>query len=91
VHEGLAALDSPNWVEAEPNTTSRPSCFFTTGLLANLLGRAAGSEIAVLEIECRSCGDEHCRFLFGAPETLEAVYSRLRSGESIESSLAAHV
>ncbi|HSL71273.1 MAG TPA: 4-vinyl reductase [Longimicrobiales bacterium] len=91
VHDGLAALESPNWVEAEPNTTNRPSCFFTTGLLANLLGRSAGSEIAVLEIECRSRGDDRCRFLFGAPETLETVYTRLRSGESIESSVAAHV
>jgi hypothetical protein len=87
VHPGVGALDTTNWVEVLPEPTTRPSCFFTTGLLANLLGLAANAEIAVLEVECRSCGDARCRFLFGSPATLEALYDRLRTGESVDQSM----
>ena len=88
LHDGIASLDSTNWVEAEPGTTARPTCFFTTGLLANLLGQAAGADIAVLEVECRSRGDHQCRFVFGAPETIDALYGRIRSGASVADSVA---
>jgi predicted hydrocarbon binding protein len=91
VHDGVASLDSTNWVEAEPGTTSRPTCHFTTGLLANLLGQAAGADVAVLEVECRSQGDQQCRFVFGAPETIDAMYERIRTGASVSDSIAALV
>jgi predicted hydrocarbon binding protein len=91
VHPGVGALETTSWVEAEPDTTTRPSCFFTTGLLANLLGHAAQSELAVLEVECRSRGDARCRFLFGNPTTLEVLYGRLRAGDSIDQSIEALV
>jgi predicted hydrocarbon binding protein len=86
-HEGIGALSSTNWVEAEPDTSARPSCFFTTGLFANLLGQAAGTELAVLEVECRSRGVQRCNFVFGASETLDVLYARLRAGEPVESSI----
>ena len=72
-----------------PDSASRPSCFFTTGMLANLLGQAAGGDVAVLEAECRSRGDERCRFLFGSPAALDALYTRLRAGEDIQESITA--
>lgn len=90
-HQGVGALESANWVEAVPGSATRPSCFFTTGLLANLLGRAAGSSVAVLEVECRSSGAERCRFLFGAPESMTAAYDLMRSGETAETLLDALV
>ena len=90
-HQGVGALDTTNWVEAVPDTATRPSCFFTTGLLANLLGRAAGSSIAVLEVECRSRGDQRCRFMFGAPESMQAVYGLMRSGQEPDKLLDALV
>ncbi|MEX2283648.1 MAG: V4R domain-containing protein [Gemmatimonadota bacterium] len=90
-HPGVGALETSNWVEAVPYSEPRPSCFFTTGLLANLLGRAAGEDIAVLEVECRSAGHHNCRFLFGAPVTLDTLYGRLRTGEAVDSSIAALV
>jgi predicted hydrocarbon binding protein len=86
-HPGVGALETTNWVEAVPGSAPRPACFFTTGLLANLLGRSAGENVAVLEVECRSTGDERCRFLFGAPETLESLYGRLRTGETVDRSI----
>jgi hypothetical protein len=91
VHPGVGALDSTNWVEALASSAARPSCFFTTGLLANLLGHAASSDIAVLEVECRSRGDARCRFLFGSAETLELVFDRLQTGAPVDQSLAALV
>jgi predicted hydrocarbon binding protein len=87
-HEGVGALAANDWVEANPEANaSRPSCFFTTGILANLLGNAAGSPISVLEVECRSRGDAHCRFLFGSNDALQAVYDRVGAGRSIETAL----
>jgi len=90
LHPGIGALDSTNWVEAVPEAgAGRPSCHFTTGLLANLLGNAAGAEVAVLEIECRSKGDARCRFAFGAPEIMGAVYQYMLDGADAERSIAA--
>ena len=89
VHPGIGALDSVNWVEALPESALRPSCFYTTGLLANLLGQTSGEEVAVLEVECRSRGDQRCRFLFGAPQTLKALYGRVRLGEPVDESITA--
>lgn len=89
VHPGVGALDAGDWVEADPDAgAGRPSCFFTTGLLANLLGRVAGEDVAVLEVECRSRGDGRCRFLFGGAHALEELFEQLRAGRALDDSLA---
>jgi predicted hydrocarbon binding protein len=90
LHAGVGALDAVEWVEADAGSGGeRPSCHVTTGVLANLLGRAAEQELAVLEVECRSKGDLRCRFLFGAPETLAAVHRELASGRDTDASIRA--
>jgi predicted hydrocarbon binding protein len=87
-HPGVAALDSADWVESDPEgVEARPSCFFTTGMLANLLAREAGDSVAVLEVECRSRGDLRCRFLFGAAETLDALYQAVAAGAVVQQAL----
>ena len=87
--EGVGALTAGDWVEANPDANAkRPSCFFTTGMLANLLGNAAGAPVSVLEVECRSRGDAHCRFLFGSQEAMQVVYSRVGAGESVDAVLS---
>jgi hypothetical protein len=89
VHPGVGALDTIDWVEADPESSeARPSCFFTTGVLANLLGNVAGSNVAVLEVECRSTGHDRCRFMFGSAEALNALYSRVASGAAIDTALS---
>ncbi len=89
VHPGVGALDASDWMEAQPESAEpRPSCFFTTGLLANLLGNAAGSDVAVLEVECRSTGDARCRFLFGSADALNAVYERVSTGDAVDAALS---
>jgi predicted hydrocarbon binding protein len=75
------AVDSDDWAEADPHAAAAgPSCHVTAGVLAGMLGRMAGEHVAVMEIECRSRGDGHCRFLAGAPETLQAVYDGVNAG-----------
>jgi hypothetical protein len=87
-HEGVGALDSSDWVEADAEgSADRPSCHFTTGLLANILGGVAGRDVAVLEGECRSRGDERCVFLFGARETLNVVFDDLVAGSDLRRAL----
>ncbi|HLU25338.1 MAG TPA: V4R domain-containing protein [Longimicrobiales bacterium] len=89
IHPGIGALDSSDWAEADPAAgATRPSCFITTGILANLLGRAAGASIGVLELECRSRGDLRCRFAFGGHEALEALYAGVRAGRDADAVLA---
>lgn len=89
VHPGVGALDATDWVEAVPDAAeSRPSCFFTTGVLANLLGNAAGADVAVLEVECRSTGAQRCRFLFGSADALNALYTRVSSGSTVDTALS---
>ena len=81
LHPGIASLSSEEWAEAEPaGSATYPSCHFTTGLLADLLGRASGADLAVLEVECRSRGDAQCRFLIGGWDALERVYGDLSEG-----------
>jgi predicted hydrocarbon binding protein len=88
-HQGVGSLESADWVEADDDAgAARPSCFFSTGMLANVLGNAAGAPIAVLEVECRSQGDARCRFLFGSMEAMQAVYDQVGSGQSVESALS---
>ncbi|HET7322507.1 MAG TPA: V4R domain-containing protein [Longimicrobiaceae bacterium] len=83
LHPGVAALSSADWVEADPNVqAAQPSCHFTTGLLADLLGRVAGDDLAVLEVECRCAGDDRCRFLLGGGDALERVFDAMRQGRS---------
>lgn len=88
VHEGVGALDATDWVEARTDAAAaQPSCHFSTGVIASLLGRAADADVAVLEVECRSRGDARCRFLFGGEPALQAVYQRLADGAAPEAAL----
>lgn len=88
-HPGVGALESADWAEADPDAASlRPSCHFTVGLIANLLGRIADDAVGVLETECRSRGDLYCRFLFGGRSALEQIYAGIRTGVSVEDLIA---
>lgn len=92
LHPGLGSLESADWVEADPaNSRLHPSCHFTTGVLANLLGRAAGADVGVLEVECRSRGDLSCHFMFGGHDALEALYQALARGEALDRAVASLV
>ena len=57
-------------------------------MIANLLGNAAGSSVAVMEVECRSAGHDRCRFLFGTAEALQAVYAQVAHGTPVDAALS---
>lgn len=85
----VAMVDSPDWAEADPvSALPYPSCHYTTGMLADFLGRTAAAPLAVLEVECRSSGSPHCRFLVGATDVMTHVYERMAAGEAYDA--AAH-
>jgi len=88
VGTGALALDSSDWAEANPGTAQTPMCFFSAGMLADFLGRLSEETIAVMEVECRSRGDERCRFLSATPAVLEKVYNDMTAGRSYEDALA---
>ncbi|MEE8135177.1 MAG: V4R domain-containing protein [Gemmatimonadales bacterium] len=76
------SISSEDWAEADPAEGSEyPSCYFSSGLFADFLTRmAGGNAISIMEVECRSRGDQRCRFFAGAPSTLDAVYNALAEG-----------
>lgn len=75
------AVDSGDWPEAQPGAGLQyPGCYFTAGLLADLMSRIGGAPLAVMEVECRSRGDGRCRWLVGAPETLTDLYQHMAQG-----------
>ena len=82
-------LDSGDWAEALPDTSSHPACHFTTGALAAFLSAQAGSTMAVLEVECRSSGAEQCRFAAGSPEMLAQVWDLMAAGGDWREAFAA--
>ncbi len=83
----VLAVDSPNWAESRKGGATYPACHFSTGSFADLFTRLGGSQTAVIEVECRSKGDDRCRFLVGSPETLTTVYERMAAGLSYQQSL----
>jgi predicted hydrocarbon binding protein len=86
----VIALDSTDWWEAEPDSgATYPSCHLSAGLLAEFLSRISETTLGVMEVECRSRGGTHCRFLAGAPETLQIVYERMAEGSDYLAALGA--
>jgi len=88
VGTGALALDSSDWAEAEPGTSQTPMCFFSTGMLADFLGRLSDESISVMEVECRSRGDARCRFLSATPEVLQRVYEGMTEGRTYVEALS---
>ena len=77
----VLALDSSEWAEAlDERKGEFPSCHLSCGLLADFLGRVSQDQVAVMEVECRSRGEQRCRFLAGSPETLGILYDRMAQG-----------
>ena len=87
-HPGVGALVARDWFEVEEDT-DHPDTPFTTGVLANLLGRTAGQDVAVLQVPCEDREPGCVRFLFGAPSTLDRLYDGLREGRDVQAGLGA--
>lgn len=88
LHDGVFALTSGDWFEANEATGGHPCCQFTVGVLAELFRRVAERDVAVLEVGCRGAGSGECRFLVGSPDALEAVYAEIADGGEYEQAVA---
>ena len=88
IHPGVGALRATDWFEVDPEGGT-PTCPFSTGVLAKILGRVAGADVAVMVIPCEEEDPRCCRFLFGAGATLQQVYAELREGAGLETALSA--
>jgi predicted hydrocarbon binding protein len=84
-------IRSDDWAEAEPSAAAGyPCCYVTTGILASFLTRLAGDHtLGVMEIACRTQGDDHCEFLVGSPDVLSAVYEAVAAGRHHDEVLSA--
>lgn len=87
-HPGVGVLESGDWAEAASDAEeSQPACSFSSGLLAGLLTRAAGGPVAVLQVACRSRGDESCVFAFGSEATIHDLYGVLLEDVDFDTAL----
>ncbi len=79
--DAVLAIDTTQWAEAGTETTAEvPSCHLTTGLLAAFMTELAEDAVAVMQVECLTCGDDRCRFLAGAPAILQRVFDAMTQG-----------
>jgi predicted hydrocarbon binding protein len=85
--DGVVSLEVRDWFELRGLNGSRRACHFTAGLVADLLRRVAGQDLAVLEVDDPAGGDQ-CRLLIGSPETMDAVYQRMRAGAPLMDAVA---
>jgi hypothetical protein len=89
-HPGVGLLASRDWAEAQGAGGERqPSCSFSSGMLSALLSGAAGGPVAVLEVTCRTRGDDRCTFAFGSAATVHELYGLLLDGRELDAALAA--
>jgi len=89
ISDSAFTVDSADWAEADPASAMQfPGCYLSCGMLADFFGRLAGAQLASMEVECRSMGHAHCRFLLGSAETIQHVYDSISQGVSYEDALA---
>jgi hypothetical protein len=88
-HDGLGSLRSGDWAEADDSSQAADGgCWFSSGLLAGFLSGLAGGEVSVLEVHCRSRGDESCEFVFGSAPAIDALYRLLTADRDLDAALA---
>ena len=87
-HPGVGMLVSSDWAEASSGETDpEGSCSFSTGFLAGLLSALADRPVAVLEVTCRTRGDDACRYAFGNEVVIHDLYGRMSDGSDLKQAL----
>jgi hypothetical protein len=84
MHPGVGALDLVEWIESGAEGGPQ-GAHISTGIFTDLLGRIAGGPVVVMEVPLAA---DRTRLLFGAGETLGAVYQSLSTGASLDQALA---
>jgi hypothetical protein len=87
IHPGLALLEGVDGPESDPPPGSdrrSPGCIFTSGLLSGVLSAAAGREVQLREVACRSWGAHGCCWAFGSPAALDALEQAMEGGTPLQ-------
>lgn len=87
-HPGVITLRLSNWVEASQDP-SPYGCHFSAGMLAEILRRVAGGDLAALEIESDGGEGGSATVLIGNPVALDSLYAAMRDGAAYGDALAA--
>jgi predicted hydrocarbon binding protein len=88
-HPGVGLISSSDWAEAtQDGDEDEPSCAFSSGMLSALLSRTAGAPVAVLQVGCRSRGDEDCSFAFGSEAAVDELFRLLEEHHDLDAALA---
>ena len=89
-HPGVGVLRSRDWAEATSDgSETQPTCAFSAGMLSHFLSRAADGPVAVLEVACRSRGDQACSFAFGSEAAIHELYGSLLEGRDLQDAFQA--
>lgn len=80
---GVLALESADWKESDPNAAlAFCGCYFTAGMLGDFFTRLGGSQLAALEVSCRSKGDATCKWIVGSTEVIGAAWQAMAEGRA---------
>ncbi len=89
-HAAVSTLTSTDWAESATGVTGpEGACSFSAGILSGLLSHLAGGAVAVLEVSCRSRGDDACSFAFGSETAIHDLYGHLLEDADLERALRA--
>lgn len=89
ISDSAFTVDCAEWAESDPASGMQfPGCYLSSGMLADFFGRIAGAQLASMEVECRSMGHAHCRFILGSAETIQHMYDAMTQGIGYEDALA---
>lgn len=83
VDQGYIVVQMNNSAVAQSlERVGKPVCHLYAGLLAGALTPLVGAEMSSIEIQCYAMGEDHCRFLVGREERVDAAEFWLNEGAS---------
>jgi uncharacterized protein len=83
VDQGYIVVQMNNSAVAQSlERLGKPVCHLYAGLLAGSLTPLVGAELSAIEIQCYAMGEDHCRFLVGREERVDAAEFWLNEGAS---------
>ena len=65
-----------------------PGCYMSSGMFADFFSRLAGAQLVSREVECRTIGNERCRFVIASAETIQHMYDGMAQGMHYEQALS---
>ncbi len=72
------SFESDAWIRAG-RPRSSPACIMNAGYSSGWCEESFGLTLVATELQCRACGDAHCRFVMAPPHRIEAYLEPLRA------------